>query len=323
MKLQHLTLILLSACVTASLLVTSLNARGGDILPDYSAVKISERVWVIHGPTELPNPENKGFMNNPAFVVTSEGVVVIDPGSTLETGRMVLRQIKRVTKKPITHVFASHIHGDHWLGNHAIRESYPTANFYAHPNMIEQAQSGQAQIWVEMMERLTEGASKGTEAVIPDQALKNGQVIKVGDVTFRIYLSEWAHTKTDAMIEVVEDSLLATGDNALYKRIGRMDDASFRGNITACDMAVSLKLKHYIPGHGTSGGPQVIEPYCNYLKVLYKKVAELYDEGLSDFEMKDTVVESLSGYKDWPGFADEVGKHISLAVLEIEQAEFE
>jgi glyoxylase-like metal-dependent hydrolase (beta-lactamase superfamily II) len=262
-------------------------------------------------------------MNNPAFAVTRDGVVVIDPGSTLETGRMVLRQIRTVTDKPVTHVFATHIHGDHWLGNQAIREAYPSARFYAHPVMIEQAHAGQAETWVDMMDRLTEGASKGTEAVIPDQALEDGQEIRAGGLTFRVYLTEWAHTKTDAMIEVVEDSLLATGDNALYRRIGRMDDASFRGNIAACEQAIELELKHYIPGHGDSGGPEVIQPFCEYLKILYGKVTELYEEGLSDYEMKDTIVGRLSAYSEWPGFEDEVGKHISLALLEVERAEFE
>ena len=317
-KLKHLT-----AAIGAFMVIAASCAWGRDALPDYPAVKLGDRVWVIHGPTELPNPGNKGFMNNPAFVVTRDGVVVIDPGSTLETGRMVLRQIRSVTDKAVTHVFATHIHGDHWLGNHAIREAYPSAKFYAHPVMIEQAHSGHAGNWVDMMERLTEGASRGTEAVIPDQALEDGQEIKVGDVTFRIFLSEWAHTKTDAMVEIVEDSILATGDNVLYQRIGRMDDASFRGNITACNQAMNLELKHYIPGHGASGGPEVVKPFCDYLNILYEKVSELYEEGLSDYEMKDAVVESLSAYSEWSGFEDEVGKHISLALLEIEQAEFE
>lgn len=314
---------LLNTGFSTLLFATSLAAWGADALPDYPAEKLGDRVWVIHGPTELPNPENKGFMNNPAFVVTDAGVVVVDPGSTLETGRMVLRQIGKVTDKPVTHVFDSHIHGDHWLGNQAIREVYPAARFYAHPVMIEQAHAGQAESWVNMMEQLTAGASKGTAAVIPDQVLQDGQEIVVGDVTFKVYLSDWAHTKTDAMIEVVEEALLATGDNVLYTRIGRMDDASFRGNIAACDQALDLKLKYYIPGHGPSGGTEVVEPFCNYLKTLYTRVSELYGEGLSDFEMKDPVVASLSAYQDWSGFSAEVGKHISLALLEIERAEFE
>lgn len=314
---------LLKSIVVISLLALSLAAGAADPVPDYPAEKLSERVWVIHGPTETPNPGNKGFMNNPAFVLTDEGVVIIDTGSSLESGRMVLRQIKKVTDKPVTHVFASHIHGDHWLGNQAVREVYPEAKLYAHPVMIEQARAGQAETWVAMMERLTDGATRGTEAVIPDIALSDGEEIVVGGVTFRTYLSDWAHTKTDAMIEVVEESVLATGDNVLYMRIGRLDDASIRGNIAACDQALELKSKYYVPGHGPSGGADIIEPFCNYLKTLYAKVGELYKEGLSDFEMKDTVVESLSAYRDWSGFSDQVGKHISLAVLEIEQAEFE
>ena len=309
--------------MTTALLCLPLVAGAGDALPDYPAEKLTEHVWVIHGPTELPNPQNKGFMNNPSFVVTGAGVAIIDPGSTLESGRMVLRQVKQVTDKPVTHVFATHIHGDHWLGNHAIREAYPQARYYAHPVMIQQANAGEAETWGSMMEQLTEGASKGTEAVIPDQPLEDGQTFKLGEVTLRIYLSDWAHTKTDAMVEVVEDSLLATGDNVLYRRIGRMDDGSFRGNLAACRQAADMQLANYIPGHGPSGDVEVIKPFCNYLQVLYSKVTELYEEGLSDFEMKDTVVAALPEYQDWPGFEDEVGRHISLALLEIEQSEFE
>jgi glyoxylase-like metal-dependent hydrolase (beta-lactamase superfamily II) len=220
-------------------------------------------------------------------------------------------------------VFNTHIHGDHWLGNQALHDAYPSAGFYAHPVMIEQARTGQAENWVSLMARLTEGASMGTEALIPDLALQDGQEIKVGAVTFRAHLSDWAHTKTDAMIEVVEESVLTTGDNALYQRIGRLDDASFRGSIEACDRALELGLKHYIPGHGPAGGPESVKPFCDYLKKLYAKVTELYGEGLSDFEMKDAVVEHLADYQDWSGFDDEIGRHISLALLEVERAEFE
>ncbi|MGB5729845.1 MAG: MBL fold metallo-hydrolase, partial [Thiogranum sp.] len=49
-------------------------------VPDYPADRIAENIYVIHGPLELPNPKNQGFMNNPGFVVTSKGVVILDPG---------------------------------------------------------------------------------------------------------------------------------------------------------------------------------------------------------------------------------------------------
>ena len=60
-----------------------------DVAPD----RITDSTWVIHGPLGYPSVENQGFMNNPAFVITDKGVVVIDPGGSLQAGRMVMKQI--------------------------------------------------------------------------------------------------------------------------------------------------------------------------------------------------------------------------------------
>jgi len=139
----------------------ALTAASG--LPDYKADQVASHTWVIHGPIGLPNPENKGFMNNPAFTITDKSVVVFDPGSSKQAGEMVLRQIGKLTKKPVTHVFNTHVHGDHWLGNQAIQNAYPDVKIYAHPEMIKQAKDGEADSWVSFMEQITEGATKGTQ----------------------------------------------------------------------------------------------------------------------------------------------------------------
>jgi hypothetical protein len=39
--------------------------------------------------------------------------------------------------------------------------------------------------------------------------------------------------------------------------------------------------------------------------------------------MKDAVVAVLPEYHGWSGFTQEIGRHISLGLLEVEQAEFE
>lgn len=305
------------------MLLSLISANLWAALPDYPAKKVAEHTWVIHGPLGLPSKENQGFMNNPAFVISKVGVVVIDPGSTLESGRMVLRQIRKQTSLPVTHVLNSHIHGDHWLGNQAFAEAFPDVVFMAHPLMIKKAKAGEADLWVANMERLTEGLSKGTLAVIPGRAMENGTSFKSGGITFRMHSPPAAHSYTDMMIEVVEDSILFLGDNALVNRIGRMDDGSFRGNIAALDVALATGVKHFVPGHGPSGDRQVVTDYKKYLATLYQRVVVLYEEGLADFEMKKDIVARLAAYHDWSGFKEEVGRQISLAVLEVEKAEFE
>ncbi|MEW8078440.1 MAG: hypothetical protein AB2822_10155 [Candidatus Thiodiazotropha endolucinida] len=67
---------------------------------DYPVEQIAQHTYVIHGPLGYPSVENQGFINNPGFVVTQNGVVLIDPGSSVQAGRMVLRQIKSITDKP-------------------------------------------------------------------------------------------------------------------------------------------------------------------------------------------------------------------------------
>jgi glyoxylase-like metal-dependent hydrolase (beta-lactamase superfamily II) len=285
---------------------------------DYPVEKIAAHTYVIHGPLGQPSVANQGFMNNPGFVVTQTGVVVIDPGSSLETGRMVLRQIKRITPKPVTHVLATHVHGDHWLGNQAIIDAYPKAQLMAHPQMIETARAGEAEVWVSLMDRLTQGYTKGTRAVIPTVAMDENQRFTTGGVTFHILAPKNAHSKTDIMIEVVQDSVLFTGDNVLADYIARLDDGSFKGSIAACDRAIALKAKYYVPGHGKTGDAKMVQRYRDYMATLFAEVKHQYDAGKSDYEMKPAVASKLQNFQSLPGFDDQLGKHISLAVLEIE-----
>jgi len=294
----------------------------GDMVRDYPVERIGESTYVIVGPLGYPSVENQGFMNNPAWIVTEEGVIVIDPGSSLQAGRMVMKRIAETTDRPVTHVFATHVHGDHWLGNHGITEIYPDAVIMAHPDMIRRAHDGEGARWISLMSSATEGFTDGTEAVVPRQSVDESETLTIHDKTFRIHAPGKAHSGTDIMIEYVDESVLFTGDNVLYKRIARMDDGTFVGNIDACQLAIEIGARHYVPGHGPVGGIEVPTSFLGYLQTLYAEVARLYDEGLQAFEMKNAVVEKLAAYQDWVNFDDEVGKHISLALLEAEQNAF-
>lgn len=292
------------------------------VISPYKTRQVAEHTYVIHGPTQMPNKQNKGFINNPGFIVTENAVVVVDPGSSTQIGRELVARIKQVTAKPITHVFASHIHGDHWLANDGIKEAFPEAKFYAHPTMIEKANAGDAQQWVNMMNNLTDDATSDTEAVIPAQALTHLQDVKVDGITIRAHIGEKAHTVTDVMYEVVEDKVLFTGDNITYKRIPRMDDGSFRGNISAADYGLNLPVEVVVPGHGPTGSKAVIKSYRDYLSTVYESSKSMMEEGMDSFEMKPTIMERLANYRDWAGLEGQLGKHISLSVLEAEEADF-
>ncbi|RDH81257.1 MAG: MBL fold metallo-hydrolase [endosymbiont of Galathealinum brachiosum] len=305
------------------LLFTSPGLMADEFFDGFSADKINSTVYVIHGPRELPTAANRGFMNNPAFIIADKSVVVVDPGSSHHSGVMVLREIKKITDKPVSHIFNTHVHGDHWLANEIIKQRYPSVEIIADPRMIKKAKAGAAQTWLDNMLTMTEGATKGTKIAYPDTAVSDGKQLKVAGLNFNIHSVGIAHSDTDIMIEYVEGSTFFTGDNVGYLRILRMSDGSFRDVIKALDRAISLKKKHYIPGHGPSGDVKIVQSQREYFNILYTQVEKYYEEGLEDFEMKPMIEKALSEYKDWDGFDEELGKHISLAKLEVEKAEFE
>ncbi len=285
---------------------------------DHAAEQVAARTWVIHGPLGDPSPANQGFMNNPAFVVTADGVVVIDPGSSVHAGRMVLRQIRKVTDKPVTHVLNTHVHGDHWLGNHAFHDVFPGAQFMAHPLMIEGARGGQAKRWLDLIDQLTGGFTRGTRPVIPTVPVVEDQSFTAGGVTFRILAPPKAHSGTDIMIHVVEEGVLFLGDNVMNGRLGGMGDGSFRGNIAACERAAAVPAKIFVPGHGRTAGKEIVTAYRDYLSILFETARAEYDKGKQDYEMKETIRAKLGRFVGWEGFDLNFGRHIGVAVLEIE-----
>jgi len=315
--LKSLTQLCLAFCLSAC---ASIAVQAAEQVRDYPLTKVAPHTYVIHGPLGYPSVENQGFMNNPGFVITKDGVVVIDPGSSLQAGRMLLKQMRTVTRLPVTHVFNTHVHGDHWLGNHAIREAFPEVKIIGHPEMIKKITDGEGEQWVSLMDKSTNGFTRGTRAVPPSVAAADSSAFKIGGMTFRIYAPEKAHSHTDIMIEAVDDSVVFTGDNVLNQTLGRLVDGTFAGNIAACDKIAAVKARHYVPGHGPTGDVTLVNNYRNYLATLYGAVKQQYDLGKSDFEMKSTVVSKLDNFKSWYRFEQEVGPHISLAVLEVEAA---
>ncbi|MBE8189693.1 MAG: MBL fold metallo-hydrolase [Candidatus Thioglobus sp.] len=283
--------------------------------------KISPKVWIMHGPKAEPNQQNQGFMNNPGLVVGATGLVVIDPGSSYLVGKRVLAEIEKISKKPIKAIFNTHIHGDHWLGNQALIEKYPAAKIYAHPNMIFQAKDGGAASWIKIMQDLTKGAAAGTIATYPTDSTSHLQIISVAGEQFKIHNpTKKSHTDTDIMIEHIGSKTLFLGDNDFVNRQGRFDNsANMHGNIQVLQYALALKLSNYVPGHGASGDAKsAVQPFLSYLLTVQTEVKKGYENDLADYEIKPLAAKKLSAYRHWHGFQEQLGRHISKMLLEVE-----
>lgn len=293
-------------------------------IADFPVDQVARNIFVIHGPLDLPDPSNRGFVNNPGFIVTTHGVIVIDPGSSVQIGKEVLKKIRNITTKPVIAVLNTHVHGDHWLGNYAIRLAYPKVPIYAHAKMIERVAAGEGEAWIKVFMKMTGGAVKGTRVVGPNIGLRDNETLNLDGTILRMHHTGKAHTDHDIMIEVVEQQSIFLGDIVTAHHVPSSEvpqDANFKGQINAIQSILTLPLSTYIPGHGRSGGREVPLESLHFLEQLYAAVSKYHKQGLSDFEMKRSVMQDLAQYQHWQNF-EELGKVISYVYLEIEADSF-
>ena len=298
----------------------------GPPVKDIPAQQLSAHVWMIFSPDGFPTPENRGMMSNVIFVVTTAGVVVIDSGASLQIGQMAIRMIRQVTDKPVAAVFNSHYHGDHWLGNHAFVKAYgKQLPIYALSSTIEKLKGAEGNLWRGLMERWTNQSTLGTEVVLPNTVVKPGQVIRIGDVSFRMHHYGTAHTPSDLCVEVVEDKLTAVGDIAMGNRIANMDEGSYAGTFkyyNALMAAAGDQL--WVPGHG-QGAKDLLKTYGELMAGIWEPCLQAVKDGKSEAEARSMVLKDprvASRAKTMQGFEGNIGKYISLAYLEAEKDAF-
>jgi hypothetical protein len=86
-----------------------------------------------------------------------------------------------------------------------------------------------------------------------------------------------------------------------------------------------MNLETFVPMHGAHDDIGLIEDGLNFMELLYMRVGELYDEGLSDYEMKPIIMDEpfmKDVASQWPGYEDTLGTFISVAMQEYEMSLF-
>lgn len=301
-------------------------AEGGLAGPDdLSLTRINETAYVLYGAHAFPDRNNKGVISNSGVVLTGAGVVIVDSGGSYAAGQILVSKLRELTDKPVVAVFNTHFHGDHWLGNAAIREAYPEARIYAHEEAIARLRGGDAERWHNVVTRLAGPEITGQTPVLPDQALKGGETLDIGGVTFKIHHPGPAHTSGDLMIELPGERLLFAGDIIIEGNMpsyGAPQDLDLTGQIAALDYVLAMPVDTVVPGHGIAGGREIANTPKHFLETLHSSVKRYYDEGMQDYEMKDKVAKELTEYSRWHGFS-ELGRLISFVYLKVEEEAFQ
>ena len=71
--------------------------------------------------------------SNVLIIINESDVVVVDANIFPESARQTVREIKKLTNKPVRYVVNTHWHSDHHYGNAIYAQAYPGVEFVGHP----------------------------------------------------------------------------------------------------------------------------------------------------------------------------------------------
>ena len=254
-----------------------------------------KNLYIMHGINRHDlDAQSQWFINNPAFIESKNGLIVIDAGGSHAIGKQVLKQIERISKKPIIAIFMTHNHGDHWFATGALKEKYPKAKLYGHKNLEASARIR----YFENIGDAKKNFSMARPIFYPTEFVDDGDSVEIDGEKFEIEHPPFAHTNSDITIAHKNSNTLFTGDLVLRNILANFGyKSSIRGNIRFLEKI--LKEKHeyqlYVPGHGHSGSKEeTIEPYYKFLKIIEMEAQRVYDLEEDFFTLKEHLEQVIS-----------------------------
>jgi glyoxylase-like metal-dependent hydrolase (beta-lactamase superfamily II) len=240
------------------------------------AVKVAEDVWVVQGESAQGSAANRNFISNAGFVVTGDGVVVVDALGSPTLAEEMIAEIRRVTSQPIRHVIVTHYHADHFYGLQAFKAV--GASVVAHRAAGEYLNSDTAQRRLAASrEELFPWIDERTRLVAPDRWLDQPDtVLRIGAHEFLIRHVGPAHTAEDLVVYLPSRGVLFAGDMVFRGRIPFVGQSDSRQWIESLSRLIEFKPRIVVPGHGAvSTDPATdMELTRDYLAYLRKTMGD-------------------------------------------------
>jgi cyclase len=270
-----------------ALLCAGFVAQAQDLGPGFTKVKDGIYVFAPDATTTTCS-----------FVVTQEGVVMIDSCNSPLDSRKMLAAIRKVTDKPIIFLIDTETHSDH-TSNHFIFS--PPATIINHegagegmrkefdPKRTETLAAQSAEM---------RAAVQGHKMITPHIEYKNKMTINLGERTFELIYLKNVHSEADTAIWLPKERVLFAASAANVKRF-----LNLRPSVMIPDVLASYKLmkslnpEFVVPGHGPVSTTKIFDEYEGFYTLLLKRVGELAAQGESLAEIKKEL--KMPEYTDW------------------------
>ena len=233
-----------------------------------------------------------------SFVVTQEGVMMIDSCNSPVDSRRMLATIKKVTDKPIVFLIDTETHSDH-TANHFVFS--PPATIINHEGagaaMKKEFNPKRAETLAAQSPEMRE-AVQGSKMIAPQIEYKDKMTINLGERTFELIFLKNVHSEADTVIWLPKERVLFAGSAANVRTF-----INLRPSVVIPDVLASYKLMKslnpevVVAGHGPVSTTKILDEYEGFYTLLLKRVGDMAAQGKSLDEIKKEL--KMPEYADW------------------------
>jgi quinoprotein relay system zinc metallohydrolase 1 len=264
-------------------------------------------VYVVEGDNDDFTPANGCNIINTGFIVTGEGVLVINTGPSRRYGEQLRALIKRTTSEPVVQVLHLNLHPDYFLGNQAFADVPRQATAKTKAGMAREAAAYETNMY-----RLCGDWMRDTEALLPDQSIDapvHAGFWRVGKREFSLFEFN-GHTASDLVLVDRASGVAFVGGLVFAQRVPTTPHAQVVPWLKSLDALQAMQLKVVVPSHGpVHEGASGIEGTRKYLQWLDQSFTTWAAQGWDMNEvLRGPVPEP---FRNWAAFGTEYLRNVA------------
>lgn len=244
---------------------------------EVETVRVFEKIFTV-------SPKS-GTGANSTFILTDDGVVVVDSGASPDFAEKVLGEIKARTDQPIRLVINTSFHADFVFGNQAFR---PQADVLGHENVRKNMLGKSGYRQRTGFKAFYEKQGKTFSISPPNQVFQTGMNIYPGEHHLQLVHPGRGFTDSDTAVYIKGYRLLILGGWGNNKAIPDLHNAYIGDWIKNLRVLEDLDAEIVVPGLGPVGEKPIMIHMKHYLIELKTKVVKFIREG-------KTLAEGLDG----------------------------
>jgi glyoxylase-like metal-dependent hydrolase (beta-lactamase superfamily II) len=227
------------------------------------------------------------FWTNSVIIEGTHEVMLVDAQLTKTNAERVLQQIQ-ATKKPLTIVYITHEHADHFLGLEVFKDAYPMVRILANSHVADRINKVyQAKIdkWRGIL------GSGATSHVVPISKYDE-DFIRFDDSRIEIMKSIQGDTDENSMLWLPGQKTLIAGDvvfNDMHVYTAETDMSARARWLSSLKTIRELKPAVVIPGHSKSGGPLDATSAVTFTE----RYLLIFEEELNKAKDPDDLIEAM------------------------------